>query len=172
MRHLEPRSGKAEDGALEFECVEDSKTLWAIAHLFATNVDTAYITLSDFMSDRIDENLRWEKGLQERFVEEYDPDGGYGELIVVRDRLGNIIGFMSIAVDSLKQYAILGDIMINPRFRRSGYGSMAYRWLERQLKGMGIRRVLIANGIHNTGAEAFFSRLGFRDIAIERIKEL
>lgn len=164
--------GRSQDGRLAFERVADGETLRAIARLFEAFVDDTYMTVGDFESGRIDDELRWDEGLKERFIEAYALDGGRGELFAVKGRDGLVIGFMGAAIDPLKRYAIIGDFMIDPRFRRAGYGTEAFRWLEGRLKGMGIRRLLIESGIHNTRAQAFFAKMGFREFGIEGIKEI
>jgi ribosomal protein S18 acetylase RimI-like enzyme len=172
MGQLEPRSGATDDGAFTFECVEDRETLRAVAGLFAANVNEAYMAMGDLESGRIDGDLRWEKGLREKFVEEHGDGGDRCELVAIKSRGGEIAGLMDVGVDSLKRYAILYDIMVAPAFRRSGVGIKAYGWLERSLRSMGIRRVLLESGARNTGAHAFFERMGFREFAVEYIKEI
>jgi len=81
------------------------------------------------------------------------------------DTDGRVIG----ALDAIRDYIepgrwALGLMLLDPEHRGAGFGREVYEGFERWAAGLGARLIRLLVQVQNTGAHAFWTRMGFEQV--------
>jgi ribosomal protein S18 acetylase RimI-like enzyme len=71
----------------------------------------------------------------------------------------------------LDAHGALHDVLVHESTRRHGLGERMVREACRRLEALGAQRVVLHTAVQNGGAQALFTRLGFRKTMIEMVRE-
>lgn len=89
-----------------------------------------------------------------------------------------IAGYVFVALEPMSWKELRGpagfvhDLVVGEPFRRTGIGTQLMQVAISWLRERGAPRVLLGTAAQNSGAQALFHRMGFRDTMIEMTMEL
>jgi ribosomal protein S18 acetylase RimI-like enzyme len=103
-------------------------------------------------------------------------DGG---AMVVAELGGVVVGHMVLwfgrmppfVREELRDYAYLGDLFVRAAHRKRGIGRALVAEAERIARARGVKRIWLGV-LHGNPAEAAYRRMGYRDYALDMIKDL
>jgi ribosomal protein S18 acetylase RimI-like enzyme len=71
-----------------------------------------------------------------------------------------------------RSVAFVYDVSIEEEYRRHGYGSQAFREMEKQVRELGGSRIALHVFGHNSGAVDMYTKLGYETTSVMMAKEL
>ncbi len=148
-----------------------------LARFFAATVSPEYISHSELQGPRAIDVGRWRPGIEGIFRDEIATriaDGG-GKVtatgasfpILEARSDGRLVG-MAFPVP----YAILEDVVVDPKLRGGGVGSAIIDWVCERAKAAGCKRVFLESGLGNERAHHLFEHKGFETCSIVMMKRL
>jgi ribosomal protein S18 acetylase RimI-like enzyme len=95
-------------------------------------------------------------------------------LFTIRGDGAHTVGglWMALQKRAGKLIAYIYDVYISARHRRRGYGAAAFVALENKARDMGFYGIALHVFGHNSGAQAFYAKLGFMATDINMFKSL
>lgn len=145
-----------------------------IAHFFASNVDSSYISHSELQWGYANMNelgAYWKDGLIQKVEKELEnmflrPDAS---LYVVKEN-DKIICFFIIEeiVNEAHgtKYGLIQDLLVDREIRGSGIGSSILAFIEDKMRESGICEIYLESGFQNKSAHFFFEKNGFKCTSI------
>ena len=113
----------------------------------------------------------------DRLIERASENGG---TILVAELDGAVVGHLVLTFermgpyirDDLRDHALVADLFVRAALRGQGIGTALLAEAERLAIARGMKRILLGVVHGNTGAERAYRRQGYRDYALEMIKDL
>lgn len=90
-------------------------------------------------------------------------------LFTIEDEtLGKKVGMLWFAVEKRETgpRAFVYDVRINESYRRQGYGTQAFKALERKVRELGLKRIMLHVFGHNRAARAMYAKLGYEVMSL------
>jgi ribosomal protein S18 acetylase RimI-like enzyme len=100
------------------------------------------------------------------------------KIVLVADRDGAVVGYVYGGVEGNDYMVLRGpaaeiyDLVVDPNHRRQGIGSLLLQAALDAVEKLGAPRAVLFTAARNEGAQAMFSKLGFRRTMIEMTREL
>ena len=113
----------------------------------------------------------------DRLIERAGENGG---TILVAEFDGAVVGHLVLTFERMgpfireehRDYAYIADLFVRSALRSQGIGAALIAEAERRAIARGMKRILLGVVHGNTGAERTYRRQGYRDYALEMIKDL
>ena len=113
----------------------------------------------------------------DRLIERASENGG---TILVAELDGAVVGHLVLTFermapyirDDMRDHALVADLFVRAALRGQGIGTALLAEAERLAIARGMKRILLGVVHGNTGAERAYRRQGYRDYALEMIKDL
>ena len=165
-----------------FHWCRDAARARRLARLFSDNLTSSYISHSELQGRRAISPDQWVGNLAEvieadllgRIVNPLD--AAPGEMTTLTAHLtenGTDIAVFLVTFSRTAHhpYAILEDMMVDPKVRSHGHGSRFLRWIEAECARRGISRMFLESGITNDHAHHFFEREGFKKVSVVMMRD-
>ncbi len=98
------------------------------------------------------------------------------DLVLIAEDGGAPVGFASLRllpqIESDVTHAELSDLFVEERHRRRGIGRALVAFAERLARERGSSRIVLATGLDDARAQAFYRAVGFEDHALQMKKSL
>jgi ribosomal protein S18 acetylase RimI-like enzyme len=100
------------------------------------------------------------------------------KIVLVADQGGAVVGYVYGGVEGNDYMVLRGpaaeiyDLVVDPDHRRQGIGSLLLEAALDAVAKLGAPRAVLFTAARNEGAQAMFSKLGFRRTMIEMTREL
>lgn len=122
-----------------------------------------------FLPENVEKGYRW------WFGKELASEAA---ILLAADRDGEVVGYVYGRVEDrdwnmlLERHAALHDIFVDERARKLGIAEGLVEAFAAEAKRRAAPRIVLSTAAANTGAQALFSRLGFRRTMVEMTREL
>lgn len=99
-------------------------------------------------------------------------------VLLVAEHDGEVIGYAYAEIEGYDYMALRGpaavlhDLIIDPKHRGSGVGTLLITAMFSQLESQGALRVVLSTAERNKPAQRLFERIGFRRTMVEMTREL
>jgi len=101
-----------------------------------------------------------------------------GAVVLVAEREGAVVGYVYATVEGrdwnalLDAHGELHDIWVGESVRGSGVGGLLAEEMVRQLKALGVPRIILKTATRNEAARRLFERLGWRPTMMEMTRQV
>jgi GNAT superfamily N-acetyltransferase len=150
----------------------------SLADFFVRQADPDYISHGELQLGRAIDPEHWSPDLATLVADEIRgacENGVQSERRVVGASIESRLAAM--AVVSFHRgfpsgYLVLEDLVVDKALRRNGIGDAVLKWIEKEARNAGCRRIFLESSIRNRDAHGFFERHGFRPCSMVMMKSV
>src|SRR5262249_18044866 len=102
-----------------------------------------------------------------------------GGCVLLAERGGEVVGFIALMAktgpdfdDSLEPYSYISDLIVRAAHRGQGIGRRLIEEAQTLARQAGTKQLKVGVLIANKGAHDLYRECGFRDVAVQLVKEL